>query len=77
MAPTMRQLRSWHRRLKAAHSKASDVAREAEEALGYTDAVIIMDPTVELHAALCSIEGLIRDRAALKSTEALKAGGVK
>ncbi len=70
MAPTMRQIRSWHRRLTTAHSKACAVAREAEEALGYDDAVIIMDPIIELHAALEYIKGLIAERAALKSTAA-------
>ncbi|MBP7704141.1 MAG: hypothetical protein KA105_02510 [Caulobacter sp.] len=66
MAATLRQLRSWHRRLSTAHSKVCDVAEEAEAALGYDDAVIIMDPSVELHAALNVIEGLIRERVSRK-----------
>lgn len=67
--PTMRQLRSWHRRLESAHTKACSVAKEAEAVLGHDDAVIIMDPIVELNAALHNIEGRIeqRERAVLMS----------
>lgn len=64
--PTMRQLRSWHRRLTTAHSKAVGVAREAEAVM--TEPTIIMDPIIELHAALCCIEGLIDERKARSPT---------
>ena len=60
----MKQLRSWHRRLLTAHSKACAVAAEAEAVLGYDDAVIIMDPIIELHSALHNVEGLIEERQA-------------
>lgn len=64
MAATMRQLRSWHRRLTSAHDKACGVSDEAQASLPDDggDVVIIMDPIIELHAALCCIEGLIEDR---------------
>ena len=61
--PSMRQLRSWHRRLSNAHSKACSVAKEAKEVLGPDDAVIIMDPIIELNAALHDIEGRMEQRA--------------
>jgi hypothetical protein len=62
--PTMRQLRSWHRRLTTAHAKAVAVSREAQAILpdDGSELTIIMDPIVELHAALCCIEGFIEER---------------
>lgn len=62
--PNMRQLRKWHRKLTAAHTHACEVAEEAEEVMGYDAAVVVMDPIVELHAALHVIEGMIREREA-------------
>lgn len=62
--PTMRQLRKWHRKMTAAHTHVCEVAEEAEEVLGYDAAVVVMDPGVELHAALGVIEGMIRERLA-------------
>lgn len=67
-APTMRQLKSWHRRLATAHEKAVTVSHEARAYWPdhHNDLVIISDPIVELHAALGCIEGLIEERAALR-----------
>ncbi len=65
--PTMRQLRSWHGRLTTAHARAVAVSNEAQSILpdDGTDLTIIMDPIIELHAALCCIEGLIEERQAV------------
>lgn len=63
MGADMRQLRRWHRKLSAAHTHACQVAEEAEAALGYDAAVTIIDPIVELHAALHVVEAMIHERA--------------
>ena len=62
--PTMRQLRSWHRRLTSAHKRACAVGDEAESILSEDGEglTLIIDPIVYLHAALCCIEGLIEER---------------
>lgn len=55
------QLRSWHRKLDAAHTAAVAVSDAANKVLGEDsyEAIIISDPIIELHAALSQIEGLI------------------
>lgn len=66
--PTLRQLRSWHRRLSTAHSRAVDIAEEAEAAIDdHSIVVIISDPIIELHAALCLLEGMIEEKIALRA----------
>lgn len=62
MTPNMRRLRKWHRKLSAAHAHVCEVAEEAEAELGYDGAIVLMDPAVELHAALHVVEGMIRER---------------
>ena len=67
--PTMRQLRSWHGRLETAHRKAVAVSAEANKFFGENDetAILLADPTIELHVALNVVEALITERAALPS----------
>jgi hypothetical protein len=69
--PTLRQLRRWHRQLSRAHAAANAVSDEAAAILPNDggDLTIIMDPIIELHAALCCIEGLIDERAVRASRD--------
>lgn len=70
--PTMRQLRSWHRRLATAHSSAIAVSVEAEAIFGENDetAILLADPTIELHVALNVVEALISERAGKATDDA-------
>jgi hypothetical protein len=58
---TLVKLQRWHDRLERAHAIAVSVSDEAEECgdLEPDEKIVIADPTVELHAALSQIEGLI------------------
>lgn len=68
---TLRQLRSWHSRLATAHARAVAVSEEAQAVLPEDSnaLTIIMDPTIELHAALCLVERLIDARLQPKASD--------
>lgn len=71
-APTMRQLRSWQRRLQTAHIKVADIAREAAAIFGDEDekTILIFDRTIELRFAMNGVEAMIDERTGKACPEA-------